>query len=178
MPSIARRRGDGSQSANAPAARTATLGEFLGSARWIVTPIAHAVPAEKFAPEHPQPAAQENFLDTADLQDADAAGPDTELGPLLGAIADDVHGCAAAARSGIMADFAARVAYARKHLSGPALAAVLATLKQARQTALTFVKRSAALELAGRKKAVIAARRRPLRPRRTGGRIRDRGRSR
>jgi hypothetical protein len=79
------------------------------------------------------------------------------LGALLVAIADEVRGHAAAAREGVMADFAARVAHARKHLSPQLLAATLAAIKEQRKAALALVNRSVALEISGRQKAAVAA---------------------
>jgi hypothetical protein len=52
-----------------------------------------------------------------------------------------------------MADFAARMAHARKHLSPQLLAATLAAIKEQRRAALTLISRNAASELAARKKA-------------------------
>jgi hypothetical protein len=82
------------------------------------------------------------------------------LGLLLSAIDDDVHRFASAARDGINADFAARVAYARKHLPRHQLASALRGFAEARKAALALVSRNAAMEIAGRKKAALAARRR------------------
>lgn len=56
-----------------------------------------------------------------------------------------------------MADFAARAAHARKHLSPQLLAATLGAIKEQRKAALALVNRNAALELAGRRKAAVAA---------------------
>jgi hypothetical protein len=61
-----------------------------------------------------------------------------------------------------MADFGARIADVRKRLRGHARSAALGALKEGRKAALALVKRNAAQELAGRKKAAIASRgRRP-----------------
>jgi hypothetical protein len=86
------------------------------------------------------------------------------LGLLLSAIDDDVNRFASAARDGINTDFVARVAHARKHLPRHQLAAALRGFAEARKAALTLVSRNAALELAGRKKAALAARRRTRQP--------------
>lgn len=80
------------------------------------------------------------------------------LGALLGVIAEDVHRTASAVRDAIRADFAARIAYARRHLPRSLLAAALHGLAHARSAALALVNQNAALELAARKKAAIAAR--------------------
>ena len=129
-----------------------------------MTPNAHAPPAQNSTPERAAPDSKENFAEAPDSPNADDTGSDTELGPLLGAIADDVHAIAGAAREGVLADFAARVAYARRHLPRHMLAATLGALAQARKAALAVVKRNAALELAGRKKAALTAHRLPRLP--------------
>jgi hypothetical protein len=85
------------------------------------------------------------------------------LSALIEAISDEVHRHTTAARDGLLADFAARMAHARKHLSPHLLAASLAALKQQRKSALALINRNAAAELAGRKKAAIMASR-PNRP--------------
>jgi hypothetical protein len=79
------------------------------------------------------------------------------LGALLASIADDVHHRATAARNGVIADFAGRAMHARKHLSRHLLAATLAAIKEARKAALALISQNAALELAGRRQAAIAA---------------------
>jgi hypothetical protein len=164
MPSISRRGDGGNKSTQWSPARITALGEFLGSARWIMTPNSNATPEQNFTPERAAPDWKENFAETPDSQNAGDTGSDTELGPLLGAIADDVHAIAGAAREGVLADFAARVAHARRHQSGPQLLATLAALAQARKAALAVVKQNAALELAGRKKAALTAHRLPRLP--------------
>ena len=78
---------------------------------------------------------------------------DDGLAACLSSIADEVYRHATAARDGVMADFAARVAHARKHLSPHLLAATLAAIKEQRKAALTLISRNAASELAARKKA-------------------------
>lgn len=93
----------------------------------------------------------------------DAPGADSELNSVLDAIADDVHRYSAAARDQIMTEFAAAIAQARKHLPRHARAAAVGALRNARATALAVVKRNTALELAGRKKAAVAARRKARR---------------
>jgi hypothetical protein len=164
MPRISRRRTDGSKSGHSPAARILALGEFLGSARWMMTPMTHTGAQSNFTNVRPATAEKESFAGAPEPHGEEGAASDAELGPLLGAIADDVHATAAAARDGVLADFAARVAYARRFLTGPQLAATLGAIAQARKAALAAVKRNAALELSGRKKAAIASRRRPHHP--------------
>jgi hypothetical protein len=97
--------------------------------------------------------------------DADADEPpesDSDLGALLAAITEEVQDAAAAARAAIMADYGARIAYARKYLRGHARSAALGALKEGRTAALALVSRNAAQELAGRRQAAIASRsRRP-----------------
>jgi hypothetical protein len=119
-----------------PAAQSIALGEFVGSARWVTTGRADPAPSEYEA-------------------------GDGELGLLLGAIAEDVHQITAAVRAGILADFAARAAHARRHLPRHQIADALAAIKQARAAALAVAGQNAKAELQGRKKAAIATRRRP-----------------
>jgi hypothetical protein len=138
-------------------AQIIALGEFVGSARW-------ATASQSKAP-HSDPAThvrsatnpQESFAASAD---ALCGEEDIELGPLLGAIAEDVHCLAAAIRAGIMADFAARLVYARRHLPRQQIPGALAVIRQARAAALAVAAQNAKAELQGRKKAAIAARRR------------------
>jgi hypothetical protein len=92
----------------------------------------------------------------------DAGGEDPRdgsdgLGALLAVIADEVSGHATAAREGVMTDFAARAAHARKHLSPHLLASTLAAIREQRKAALALISRNMALELAGRQKAAVAA---------------------
>jgi hypothetical protein len=97
----------------------------------------------------------------------DAQGEDPRAGSdaltgLLDYMNDEVHRHAAVARDAVSADFAARVAHARKHLSPSLLAATLAALKAQRRAALAQISRNAAAELAGRKKiAIMASRPKP-----------------
>lgn len=92
--------------------------------------------------------------------DRDQSAVDNELGLLLDAIAADVHKTASAARDGIIADFAARVAYARRSLPQPQLAAALSGIAESRRAALALIKKSEAAELFARRAAVLADRRR------------------
>jgi hypothetical protein len=128
------------------------LGEFLAEERWITTPHPHSTPVDKFAPFRPG---------AHDGQGTDQSESDPTLGLILEAIADDVHRIAAAAREGIIAEFAARIAHARKHFPRNQLSATLRGLAEARKAALALVKKNATSEIAGRKKAALAARRRP-----------------
>jgi hypothetical protein len=149
-----------------------TLGEFVGSARWITTPHTSSAYAEKFERARPQDAAREIFARAAEEQVQEAQAPDTELGALLDAIADEVHRISGAACQGIARDFAARAAYARRYLPRHMLAAALAAINDGRKAALAVVKRNAAQELAARKKVAIEARMRrapPKRPRKPRG---------
>jgi hypothetical protein len=135
--------------------------EFSGSAREIT--LRGASLSGRDAELGQRPATDAGSLaDAFDTVGAEVTDSDSELGALLAAIADEVQDSAAAARAAIMADFGARIAYVRKHLRGPQRAAALGALKEGRKAALAIVKRNAAQELAGRKKAAIAARgRRP-----------------
>jgi hypothetical protein len=143
------------------------LGEFVGSARWITMPLGHPARGEDSAPARPAADKKENFsaaevgnaTDAAEAQGSEASGSDSELGAVLDAIDHDVQVSEAAACAGIMAEFAGRIAYARKHLPRDQVAAAIAAIVQARKAALATVKRNAADRRAGRKKAAAMARR-------------------
>jgi hypothetical protein len=133
-----------------PAARQIIIrGEFVGSARWITCASAPEAPQRNLEPE--RLSAPVGIV----AEGEDPTEPNSDLGLLLAAITDDVQGRAAAARDGVRADFAGRVTYARKHLSPDQRAAALRALVEARKTALALINQSAALELAGRKKAAL-----------------------
>jgi len=133
-----------------PAARQIIIrGEFVGSARWIACASAPEAPQRNLEPE--RPSAPVGIV----AEGEDPTEPNSDLGLLLAAITDDVQGRAAAARDGVRADFAGRVSYARKHLSPGQRAAALRALVEARKTAVALINQSAALELAGRKKAAL-----------------------
>jgi len=127
----------------AAAAQIIARGEFRGLARWITS---------AFASRASLPPAQEGPSVGASDQNPDSREGDDGLAACLGSIADEVYRHATAARDGVMADFAARVAHARKHLSPHLLAATLAAIKEQRKAALTLINRNAASELAARKK--------------------------
>jgi hypothetical protein len=129
-----------------------TLGEFLGEKRWLLARYPCTGPVDDLGPVRP---GTDQGHSSSDQLEADPT-----LGLLLDAIADEVHKIASAARDGIVAEFAARVAHARKCLPRNQLSATLRGLAEARKAALALVKRNAAAELAGRKKAALAARRR------------------
>jgi hypothetical protein len=93
--------------------------------------------------------------------DREQSDIDNELGLLLDAIAADVHKTAAAARDGIVAEFSARAAHARRHLPRHQLAAVLNQIAEARKAALALIKRNEVFELSARRAAALAARKRP-----------------
>jgi hypothetical protein len=124
-------------------------GEFVGSARWITCASAPEARQQNLEPE--RPSAPVGIA----AEGEDPTEPNSDLGLLLAAITDDVQGRAAAARDGVRADFAGRITYARKHLSPDQRAAALRALVEARKTALALINQSAALELAGRKKAAL-----------------------
>jgi hypothetical protein len=133
-------------------AHVKALGEFVGESRWTLTPRPPSAPVDQLLPLRPATGGDE-YPDKDEM-----------LGLLLSAIDDDVHRFASAARDAINADFAARVAYARKHLPRHQLAAALRGFAEARKAAFALVSRNAALELAARKKAALAARRRTRQP--------------
>jgi hypothetical protein len=124
-------------------------GAFRASARWIASPFASHAPERAIAPGRSIAGINGHGEDPRDGGD--------ELGALLDAIADEVHRHAAAARNGVMSDFAAHMAHARKHLSPHLLAAALATYKEQRKAALAAISRNAASEIAARKKAAVMA---------------------
>jgi hypothetical protein len=143
-------------------AQTIVVGQFVGSARWVTAPhgeISHGAP---LAPTRPATNAQQDFAAAAE---AVCGAQDTELGAILGGIAEEVHQIAVAVRAGIMADFAARAAHARKHLPRHLIAGALAAIRQARGAALAVARQNTKAELQGRKKAAVATRRRPRRNR-------------
>lgn len=123
-------------------------GEFRGLARWVTSRSAGDAQAKRIFPERPASAVR---------RDEDIAGGNDELGALLAAIGDEFQRHASAARDGVLADFAARIAHARKHLSPNLLAATLAAIKEQRKAALATISRNAALERAGRCEAAIRA---------------------
>jgi hypothetical protein len=161
MPPISPRGKSGSGAQGTAAARITAPGEFSGSARSITTPFAGPARGHDIEPERSLSADSGDIADAAQAQGEEAPDSDTDLGAILGAIDDEVQGSATGARAGIIAEFAARVAHARKYLPRHQVAAAVATLKQARKAALALVKRNAAQERAGRKKAATMARRRP-----------------
>jgi len=128
----------------AAASRIIAHGEFRGLARWSTS----AFPVRASLPP-----AQEGLSVGANDQNLDSREGDDGLAACLSSIADEVYRHATAARDGVLADFAARVAHARKHLSPHLLAATLAAIKEQRKAALTLISRNAASELAARKKA-------------------------
>ena len=168
MPPISQRRSSGESARGAAAARITALGEFSGSARSITTPSSDSTHGRDFEAERLLPANSGSSAEAHEAAGEEAPDSDSELGAILGAIDDEVEGIAAAARTGIMAEFAGRIASARKHLPRSQIAAAVAALKAARKAALALVKRHAAQERAGRKKAATAGRGR--RPRAAGAR--------
>jgi hypothetical protein len=124
--------------------RSVVLGAFRAEERWLDTPHPYSAPNVDFTERRPG---------------EDHGDHDHTLGLLLGVIADDIHHFASAACAGIIAEFAARAAHARKYRRGDQLAAALREIAEARKAALAVVRRNAALELAARKQAAIEARR-------------------
>jgi hypothetical protein len=161
MPPISPRGKSGDGAQGTAAAQITAPGEFSGAARSITTPFSGFARGHDFEPERPTSAESSDIADTAQTQGSDTPDSDTDLGAVLAAIDDDVQDSAAGARAGIMAEFAGRIAYARKHLPRHQIAAAVAAFKEARKAALALVKRNAAEQRAGRKKAATMARRRP-----------------
>ena len=125
------------------------LGEFRGLGRWLTTRFPPPALATTPSPE--------SLVKGADNQSAGSREASNELGALLEALAEEVHQHATAARDGVLMEFAARIAHARKHLSPQLFAATLGAIKEQRKAALALISRTAALELAARRKAAIAA---------------------
>lgn len=128
--------------------QTNVRGEFRGSARWLTSPYAADAFEKGIFPVRPARGA---------VQAEDPGDGGGELGVLLDAIAEEVHRHASAARDGVLADFAARAAYARKHLPRSLLAATLAAIKQQRKAAMALISRNASLEIAARRQGAIDA---------------------
>jgi len=129
--------------------RADALGELLAEKRLLTAPHIPASTTDHAAPRRPVPP-----------EDDDHPVADSELGSLLDAIASDVHKTASAARDGVMTEFAARAAHARKHLSRNQLAAALKEIEEARKAALALIKQNETAELSARRSAALAARRR------------------
>jgi hypothetical protein len=161
MPPISPRGKSGNGAQGTAAAQITALGEFSGSARAITTPFTGSAREPDFGPERPLSAESGDIADAVQAQGEEAPDSETDLGAVLAAIDDDVQESAAGARAGIMAEFAGRIAHARKHLPRHQIAAAVAAFKEARKAALALVKRNAAEQRAGRKKAATMARRRP-----------------
>jgi hypothetical protein len=143
-----------------------TLGEFAASARWATTNRSDPVPTGYI--EFARAAFRQDNVATDETPLGSPDEGDVDLGPLLGAIAEDAHRIAAAVRTGILADFAARTTHARRHTPRHLLAGALTAIKQARLAALAAASMNAKNELKGRMQAAIASRRRvrlrPVRP--------------
>lgn len=127
--------------------RETVLGEFCGLARWAAGPYATAASRRGFF--H-----QSLPVGTADGGES-LPGANETLDAVLAAIDSEIDWRTAAIRHGLEAEFAARVAHARKHLSPALLVATIAAVKQQREAALAWLNRNAAIEKAGRKKAAI-----------------------
>jgi hypothetical protein len=84
--------------------------------------------------------------------------PDDQLGGLLAALSEEGQRIAGAARAGIMAEFAAAMQHARRYARRGELPAIMRALKDARRAALAAARGRAALELQGRREAVLTAR--------------------
>jgi hypothetical protein len=136
---------------HATAAQIIARGEFVALSRWLTCARAADAPQLNFGPERPTAPGE------IAAEGEDPAETNSDLAAFLGAITDDVQSRATAARDGIRADFAGRINHVRKHVSGFARAAAISALNDARKAALSILNQSVALELAGRKRAAIAA---------------------
>jgi hypothetical protein len=132
--------------------RTVGLAEWEASARWITTPAAQPQELNRGsnAPDEPL----DNY----------------ELFLVLGAIAEEVARHGAAVCTGIAADFAARMAHARRTLPRNQAAAAVTALEQARRAALQLARQMAQAELKARQDAARIQYRRPRRPLSRGSR--------
>ena len=131
------------------------LGEWHASAHWATTPA-------------PPP---QDLVRGSDAPDESIEN--VELLQILGAIADDVARHCAALCAGIMADFAARTAHARRSLPRSQAAAAAMNLSQQRQAALQLARQMARLEIKARQDAARILYQRPRRPSIRRGRDRD-----
>ena len=105
------------------------------------------------------------------LTDAGDAGADSELSLILDAIVDDVMRRAAGAQMAIMAEYAGKVAYARRYLPRTEVAGAVRAAMDVKAAALAHIAGEAAAEIAARRAAIIGARRkqRRIRPSIWGG---------
>jgi hypothetical protein len=78
-----------------------------------------------------------------------------DLPAILAAIADDIEHAANAASAAVMAEYAAKVAYARKHFPRALLAGDIRAFKEARDAALAVIKQNAKAARAARREAAI-----------------------
>lgn len=148
VPPISARRGGRQLHKTVPPSRILVQGEFRGMARWVASAAARRQPSQ---------IGERQSLPPDTGHGAGYFGDDFEgLAGLLTAIADDVQSRAAIARTGVVADFAGRVAHARKHFPRSLIASTLATIQEQRLVALAAVNRNANTELAGRREAAIS----------------------
>lgn len=153
LPASSPHAGARDESGQRPGAKQIAIGEFSGAARWLTSGLSRTRRGEKiFSPTAVTDAKTGAGVDAKGRHPRSAGN---ELGGALDAISREVEQCADAAREGIMAEFAARIDFARKHTPRAHLQAALAAIRASRSAALAFVSRSAALELAGRKKVAI-----------------------
>jgi hypothetical protein len=125
------------------------LGDWVASAHWTTSP---APKVDHGAHKKPAQDPIENL----------------ELIEALAAISEDVWRHCAAVCAGIDADFAGRIAHARKTLPRSQVTAAVHSLAQARKTALQAARQMAKAELFARREAAIVRYRRPRRPQATG----------
>jgi hypothetical protein len=97
---------------------------------------------------------------------ATGEGESAELGRIVFAITEEIQRWAAGARAGVIAEFVAKVSYARKQLPRNQLIGAVRACYEARAAALALIKRQAAADLIGRREAAIREHRnkRPARP--------------
>lgn len=104
-------------------------------------------------PAHTVPSDKEHSAES--YQNEASHGSDEDMQALLSAITEEAQREATGARQGIIAEFAGRMAHARKQLSGRDLAAALYVLKQERRAALAMLEQRHREVVEGRRKAAL-----------------------
>jgi hypothetical protein len=118
--------------------------------RAMVTPLTTSALGEDSVSK---PFAGENPAEAGEASAAPSPDASTELGAEPTAIDAETEESAAAARSGIMREFAGAIEAAHKHLPRLAVRGAVAALKQMRKAALALVKRRTAERRAGKQMA-------------------------
>lgn len=133
-------------------ARIGSLGAFMASAVATTLPVKTSVPVESGGG---------SARAVAVTSEAADEGADDGLSGLLAAIGEEVQGRTAAVQAGVVVEFAARIAHARKTLPRDQAAGAVAALKQAKGVALKLIREAASAEVRGRQRAVRVMRASP-----------------